>query len=119
MIRALEAKGYRVTGIDVDESLVHRLEELRPDGVFIALHGKGGEDGTVQELLEILGIPYTGSGVLASIEAMDKVLTKHILLAAKPPHPGRSTLSATPPSGTWAPRTRSTSSPGSWGCPSW
>ena len=87
VIRALSARGYRVTGIDVDETLVHRLEEARPEGVFIALHGKGGEDGTVQELLEILGIPYTGSGVLASIESMDKVLTKHILLAAKIPTP--------------------------------
>ncbi len=64
VIRALEAKGYKVTGIDVDANLVRRLDELRPDGAFIAMHGKGGEDGTVQELLEILGIPYTGSGVL-------------------------------------------------------
>lgn len=77
--RALEEAGYRVTSIDVDESLVRRLEDLCPDAAFIALHGKGGEDGTVQELLEIVGIPYTGSGVLASILAMDKVLTKHIL----------------------------------------
>ncbi len=87
VVRALEAQGYRVTALDVDESLVRRLEELRPDGVFIALHGKGGEDGTVQELLEILGIPYTGSGVLPSIECMDKVLTKHILLSANLPTP--------------------------------
>lgn len=87
VIRALESRGHRVTGIDVDESLVRRLEELRPEGVFIALHGRGGEDGTVQELLEILRIPYTGSGVLASIEAMDKVLTKHILRGANLPTP--------------------------------
>jgi D-alanine-D-alanine ligase len=85
--RALEARGYAVTGIDVDESLVLRLEDLRPDAVFIALHGKGGEDGTVQELLEILGLPYTGSGVRASIQAMDKVLTKHILLSEGIPTP--------------------------------
>ncbi|GAB4248574.1 MAG: D-alanine--D-alanine ligase [Thermoleophilia bacterium] len=77
--RALEHRGYKVTDIDVDESFVRRLEELRPDAAFIALHGKGGEDGTAQELLEILGIPYTGAGVLGSIQAMDKVLTKHIL----------------------------------------
>ena len=76
VIRALEAKGYKVTSIDVDASLVRRLAELKPEGAFIALHGKGGEDGTVQELLEILGIPYTGSGVLSSIMAMDKVLTQ-------------------------------------------
>ena len=87
VIRALEAKGYKVTGIDVDASLVRRLAELKPEGAFLALHGKGGEDGTVQELLEILGIPYTGSGVLSSIMAMDKVLTKHILAAEGIPTP--------------------------------
>jgi D-alanine-D-alanine ligase len=87
VLMALEARGYQVTGVDVDESLVRRLEELRPDGAFIALHGKGGEDGTVQELLEILRIPYAGSGVLASIKAMDKVLTKHTLLAEDLPTP--------------------------------
>jgi D-alanine-D-alanine ligase len=85
--RALESRGYAVTAIDVDESLVTRLEDLRPDGVFIAMHGKGGEDGTVQELLEILGLPYTGSGVRASIQAMDKVLTKHILRGEGLPTP--------------------------------
>jgi D-alanine-D-alanine ligase len=85
--RALEARGYTVTGIDVDESLVLRLADIRPDAVFIALHGKGGEDGTVQELLEILGLPYTGSGVRASIQAMDKVLTKHIMQAEGLPTP--------------------------------
>ncbi len=87
VMRALTARGYRVTGIDVDESLVRRLVELRPDGVFIAMHGKGGEDGTVQELLEILRLPYTGSGVAASIQGMDKVLTKHLLLAEGLPTP--------------------------------
>ena len=87
VIRALETKGYQVTPIDVDESLVRKLVELRPDGAFIAMHGKGGEDGTVQELLEILRIPYTGSGVLSSIRAMDKVLTKHMLEAAGIPTP--------------------------------
>src|SRR5450759_2211995 len=51
------------------------------------MHGKGGEDGTVQELLEIVGLPYTGSGVLASIQGMDKVLTKHLLLAEGIPTP--------------------------------
>ncbi|MCZ7663591.1 MAG: D-alanine--D-alanine ligase [Thermoleophilia bacterium] len=85
--RALESRGYQVTGIDVDESLVRRLIELRPEVAFIAMHGKGGEDGTVQELLEILRIPYTGSGVLSSIRAMDKVLTKHILKAGGIPTP--------------------------------
>jgi D-alanine-D-alanine ligase len=87
VVRALQAKGYRVTPIDVDESLVRQLVELRPEAAFIAMHGKGGEDGTVQELLEILRIPYTGSGVLSSIRAMDKVLTKHILEAEGIPTP--------------------------------
>ncbi|MHB1344236.1 MAG: D-alanine--D-alanine ligase family protein [Thermoleophilia bacterium] len=87
VVRALQAKGYRVTPIDVDESLVRQLVELRPEAAFIAMHGKGGEDGTVQELLEILRIPYTGSGVLSSIRAMDKVLSKHILEAEGIPTP--------------------------------
>lgn len=87
VIRALEAKGYAVTPIDVDETLVQRLLDIKPDGAFIAMHGKGGEDGTVQELLEILRIPYTGSDVLSSIRAMDKVLAKHILEAAGIPTP--------------------------------
>lgn len=87
VVRALTAKGYRVTPIDVDESLVRQLVELRPEAAFIAMHGRGGEDGTVQELLEILRIPYTGSGVLSSIRAMDKVLAKHILEAEDIPTP--------------------------------
>jgi len=87
VIRALKDLDYRVSDIDVDESLVRRLVELRPDAAFIALHGRGGEDGTVQELLEILGIPYTGPGVPASIKAMDKVLAKHIFMGASIPTP--------------------------------
>jgi D-alanine--D-alanine ligase len=60
---------------------------LRPDVAFIALHGPGGEDGTVQELLEILAIPYTGPGVAACLRCMDKVLSKHILREAGIPTP--------------------------------
>ena len=56
-------------------------ERLRPDVVFIALHGKGGEDGTVQGMLEMLGLPYTGSGVLASALAMDKAMAKRLFRA--------------------------------------
>jgi len=56
--------------------------EDRPDVVFIALHGKGGEDGTVQGMLEVLGLPYTGSGVLASALAMDKAMSKRVLMGA-------------------------------------
>jgi len=76
-----------VTGIDVDGTLVRRLVEVQPDLVFIAMHGKGGEDGTAQELLETLGLRYTGSGVAASLWAMDKVLTKHVLLERGIPTP--------------------------------
>jgi D-alanine-D-alanine ligase len=73
---ALEGEGYRVTRIDVDRGLTERLRELKPDVCFNALHGKGGEDGTVQGVLEMLEIPYTHSGVLASALAMDKVKAK-------------------------------------------
>ncbi len=66
---------------------MQRLRDERLDAAFVALHGRDGEDGTVQELLEILGIPYTGSGVLACSRAMDKVLTKHLLLDAGIPTP--------------------------------
>ncbi|HEV2074842.1 MAG TPA: D-alanine--D-alanine ligase [Thermoleophilaceae bacterium] len=83
----LERLGHHVEAIDVGVDLVARLEESRPDAAFVALHGRGGEDGTVQELLEILGIPYTGSGVLACTRAMDKVLTKQLLTAAGIPTP--------------------------------
>lgn len=79
---ALEALGHEVEAIDVGSDLVERLKESRPDVVFIALHGRGGEDGTVQEILEILGIPYTGSGVQASIKCMDKVLAKYAFIDA-------------------------------------
>jgi D-alanine-D-alanine ligase len=76
---ALRATGHDVTEIDVDQGLVQRLEEIGPDAVFIALHGRGGEDGTVQELMEIHGLPFTGCGVLSSIQCMDKAVTKLIL----------------------------------------
>jgi len=84
---ALERLGHEVVPVDVGADLVERLTSERPDAAFIVLHGVGGEDGTVQELLEILGIPYTGSGVLACMRSMDKVLTKHLLLEAGVPTP--------------------------------
>ncbi|HET8673770.1 MAG TPA: D-alanine--D-alanine ligase [Thermoleophilaceae bacterium] len=84
---ALERLGHEVVPVDVGADLVERLTSESPDAAFIVLHGVGGEDGTVQELLEILGIPYTGSGVLACIRSMDKVLTKHLLLEAGVPTP--------------------------------
>jgi D-alanine-D-alanine ligase len=76
---ALERLGHEVLAIDAGSDLIRRLRDERPDAAFVAMHGAGGEDGTVQELLEILGIPYTGSGVPACSRAMDKVLTKHLL----------------------------------------
>ncbi|HUE26658.1 MAG TPA: hypothetical protein VMP89_07780, partial [Solirubrobacteraceae bacterium] len=76
---ALERLGHRVVPIDVGSDLVLQLAEAGPDVAFIALHGRDGEDGTVQELLEAMGIPYTGSGVSACIRAADKVLAKHAM----------------------------------------
>jgi D-alanine-D-alanine ligase len=67
--------------------LVSTLEAERPDVAFVALHGVGGEDGTVQEILEILDIPYTGPGVAACVRSMDKVLAKHELRSAEVPTP--------------------------------
>jgi D-alanine-D-alanine ligase len=84
---ALERLGHDVVPVDAGLDLIRRLTESRPDVVFVVLHGRGGEDGTVQELLEILGLPYTGSGVLACTRAIDKVLTKHLLTAAGIPTP--------------------------------
>jgi D-alanine-D-alanine ligase len=84
---ALERLGHEVVPIDVGADLIDRLRGTRPDVAFVAMHGRDGEDGTVQELLEILGIPYTGSGVLACTLTMDKVLTKHLLVDAGLPTP--------------------------------
>ena len=84
---ALRGGGHEVQEIDVDQSLVEQLTALSPDAVFIALHGRGGEDGTVQELMEILGLPFTGCGVLASIQCMDKAVTKLQLQKAGIPTP--------------------------------
>ena len=77
--KALEGEGYRVTQIDVDLNLAARLREVAPDVCFNALHGKFGEDGCVQGLLECLGIPYTHSGVLASALAMHKERAKDVM----------------------------------------
>jgi D-alanine-D-alanine ligase len=77
---ALLQSGHDVIELDVDESFVPTLMRDKPDLVYIALHGKFGEDGTVQELLEILDIPYTGPGVMASAIGFDKPLAKEILL---------------------------------------
>jgi D-alanine-D-alanine ligase len=84
---ALARLGHDVRPVDVGADFIEQLEADRPDVAFLALHGRGGEDGTVQELLDIVGIPYTGSGVLACMRSVDKVLTKHLLIEAGLPTP--------------------------------
>jgi D-alanine-D-alanine ligase len=84
---ALHRLGHEVVGIDVDVDLVSRLSEAAPEAAFVALHGRDGEDGTVQELLEAMGIAYTGSRVSACIRASDKVLAKHAMRDAGIPTP--------------------------------
>jgi D-alanine-D-alanine ligase len=84
---ALERLGHQVVAIDVGADLVQRLSADSPELAFVALHGRDGEDGTVQELLEVMGIPHTGSGVSACIRAADKVLAKHAMRDAGIPTP--------------------------------
>ncbi|MBD0252962.1 MAG: D-alanine--D-alanine ligase [Rubrobacter sp.] len=79
---ALERLGHEVHPLDIEDSTTGTLMEISPDAAFICLHGPGGEDGTVQALLETLGIPYTGSGPLSSIRCMDKDYAKRALRAA-------------------------------------
>jgi D-alanine-D-alanine ligase len=85
--KALEADGFKVTRVDVDHHVAERLAELRPDVAFNALHGRFGEDGVIQGILEMLRIPYTHSGVLASALAMRKDRAKDVLQAAGIPVP--------------------------------
>jgi D-alanine-D-alanine ligase len=92
---ALERLGHVVTGIDVGHDLVARLRAEAPDVAFLALHGRDGEDGTVQELLEILDVPYTGSGVHASMRCADKALAKLAMADAGLPTPDAFAFSET------------------------
>jgi D-alanine-D-alanine ligase len=92
---ALGELGHEAVGIDVGPDLVARLRGDRPDVVFIALHGPGGEDGTVQELLEILDLPYSGPGVAACALCMDKVAAKHEIRATGIPTPDWAAFNAT------------------------
>ncbi len=84
---ALSALGCRVTPIDVGADVAVKLAEADPQLAFIALHGPGGEDGTIQGMLEVMGLPYSGSGVLASAACCDKAMTKRLLSAAAIPTP--------------------------------
>ncbi len=84
---ALEGEGYKVTRIDVQRDVAQVLAGLKPDVAFNVLHGHPGEDGTIQGILEILRIPYTHSGVLASALAMNKPMAKQVMAAAGVPVP--------------------------------
>ncbi|MBA2505625.1 MAG: D-alanine--D-alanine ligase [Thermoleophilaceae bacterium] len=84
---ALERLGHDVISIDVGAELITDIRDAGADVAFVVLHGRDGEDGTVQELLEILGVPYTGSGVLGCMRCADKVLTKQLLREAGLPTP--------------------------------
>jgi D-alanine-D-alanine ligase len=87
VMRALASLGHDARSLDFDERFVDALRTLGPDVVFNALHGSGGEDGTIQGVLEWMGIPYTGSGIAACAVAMDKHLTKKLLAAEGLPTP--------------------------------
>ena len=76
VLQALQQAGVDAVGIDAADRLLEQLQELSIDRVFNVLHGRGGEDGQLQGMLEFMGLPYTGSGVLASALSMDKVMTK-------------------------------------------
>ncbi len=85
--RALRELGHAVHGLDVDARFIERVLEVDPAFVFVAMHGRGGEDGTLQELLQTLSIPYTGSDALASALCMDKILFKRVICAHGIPTP--------------------------------
>jgi D-alanine-D-alanine ligase len=87
VLDALRAAGVDAHGIDVDHRVAYALNEGGFDRVFIMLHGRGGEDGSIQGMLEVMGLPYTGSGVLGSALAMDKLRSKQIWRANDLPTP--------------------------------
>jgi D-alanine-D-alanine ligase len=84
---ALTRLGHEVIAVDADAQLVERLHECEPDAAFVALHGRDGEDGTVQGLLEAIDVPYTGSGPSACMRCTDKALAKHLMREAGIPTP--------------------------------
>jgi len=86
--QALESKGHRVTRLDMDRDVAVKLAEARPDVVFNALHGTPGEDGTVQGMMDLMGLTYTHSGLATSVIAIDKELTKQALVPHGVPMPG-------------------------------
>ncbi|ATP46670.1 D-alanine--D-alanine ligase [Pseudomonas kermanshahensis] len=94
VIDALTRAGVDVVAIDVGDDLLDRLQREKIDRAFIILHGRGGEDGSMQGLLECLGIPYTGSGILASALAMDKLRTKQVWQSLGIPTPRHAVLAS-------------------------
>src|SRR5471032_590693 len=92
VMRALATLGHDAQSLDFDGRFVEALREIRPDVVFTALHGTGGEDGTIQGVLEWLGIPYTGSDITSCALTMDKHLTKKLLAAEGLPTPAWDTF---------------------------
>ncbi|HEK1689431.1 TPA: D-alanine--D-alanine ligase [Pseudomonas putida] len=94
VIEALRSAGVDVVAIDVGDDLLARLQSEKIDRAFIILHGRGGEDGSMQGLLECLGIPYTGSGILASALAMDKLRTKQVWQSLGIPTPRHAVLAS-------------------------
>ncbi|MGE5553146.1 MAG: D-alanine--D-alanine ligase [Betaproteobacteria bacterium] len=87
IVAALRQKGHQAFPLDLTADLARQLREIAPDAVYIALHGRYGEDGCVQGLLEILDIPYVGSGVLASALGMDKLMSRRLFGLAGIPCP--------------------------------
>ncbi len=85
VIESLKRQGFQVKGIDVDRDFIKKLKNI--DIAFIALHGKPGEDGVVQGILEFMDIPYTGSGVIGSAIGMDKIISKYIFESRGIPTP--------------------------------
>ncbi|MDH2198312.1 D-alanine--D-alanine ligase [Ectopseudomonas oleovorans] len=94
VLGALQAAGVDAFGIDVGDDFLQRLASEKIDRAFIVLHGRGGEDGSMQGLLECAGIPYTGSGILASALAMDKLRTKQVWHSLGLPTPRHAVLTS-------------------------
>jgi D-alanine-D-alanine ligase len=92
VMRALATLGHSAQSLDFDARFVDAIREIAPDVVFNALHGPGGEDGTIQGILQWLGIPYTGSDIVSCALAMDKHLTKKLLAAEGLPTPAWDTF---------------------------
>jgi len=87
ILKALTEKGYPAVSVDVGDDIADKLIKEKIECAFLALHGRFGEDGTIQGMLELMRVPYTGSGVLASALAMDKIMSKKLFLFEKIPTP--------------------------------